>query len=178
MPDITDYYWAVCVYQLKHWFTSAEPPLWVDIKLDITPFQDLFLLLLSDTWKPCDSKALTMPMQASLLSCGHLTTNKSSSKTPTYVSFPLQIFEARIPLLSVKTLFNYGIQEANALYISNSYSLDGLIKKYHILAPHRFTCIRRLYFIAKYPQPIPSMPPLIWDFYTHPMHNKRDVPPL
>lgn len=137
-PDIKDYYWALQWDQLKHWFVSSSP-LWADIECYFAPTSDLYSFLLSDIWKPWNLKYLTTPMQASLLAWRHLISAPSSSRSPTHVTFPLQILETMIPSPTGKPLLTYGIQEANALLKHNAlFSLEELVNKYHIPVHHHF----------------------------------------
>lgn len=124
LPDLKDYYWVTFLDQLKKWFPSTAHPLWVETEYSLTPNGDLYLFLMSDTWRESNLSLLSLPMQASLLAWRHLTSSGTDHCTPTISSVSIKIFEALIPSLSISALPRYGISKvADLLHGDTPYKL-------------------------------------------------------
>lgn len=116
LVDIFDYYWAVHLDQIKHWFQKTDTPLWVDIETTLAPTNNLTLLTLSDRWTPWDTKQMSPPMQASLRAWRFLLEHNHRDTHDTKYDLPLTLLDSMIPMMNVKDLMHKGITHISDLY--------------------------------------------------------------
>lgn len=95
---------------------QPENPLWVDIEKTTSLTKDLTLLLLGDVKSPCDISTLSLPTQTFLRAWRFLLRIKDTDAQDINYRLPLNILEAKIPMLSVIDLVRHGITHVSDLY--------------------------------------------------------------
>lgn len=143
-----DYFWAVTLVQLKHWFQGPDRPIWVDIEERQTPTKTLKTFLMGDNWKHWNIKHLSPPIRVSIQAWRYLLSLKHTEEVVIDVQHPLDILEAQIPMLSIKPLSKQGITQISDLFTDQQpNSVEQILHDYNLPKNTLFTCVRISHFL-------------------------------